>query len=169
MLSKCSQRQYEQSISLRQLTATRVAVQARTLITVANAAVVVLRRASVVESVGVSARVGESAAVVSARLEKLSSAGGKVIIALRVLARTNAVVVLSEGLAYGASLTLPRKWLLTGHWCRAQSSVEQPAVTEFSRQTQLAARENPFLYSREDQFKTLRVEQTFDKLQFTYT
>lgn len=85
--------------------------------------------------------------MVGARLEELSSTGGKVVKSLGVLARANAIVVLDKKLA---SLVL---WYFGKYYIAATYRAvmqgpqlrEQPAVMEFSTQTQLAARENPFL------------------------
>lgn len=59
-----------------------------------NAADVALRGAAVVESVGVSAGVGESTTVVGAGSEEFGGRSGEVVGALRVSAGPNTVVVL---------------------------------------------------------------------------
>ncbi len=75
----------------------RVAVELHALLVVTNAAVVVLRRALVVEGVGISARISKGAAVEVARREECSRRGGQVIMALGVAARTSVVVILKTG------------------------------------------------------------------------
>ena len=78
------------------LAAARVVVESQAFVAGPNATVVVLRRAAIVESIGISTRVRKGTTMMVARREELRRAGGKVIIALGVSARTNAVIVLND-------------------------------------------------------------------------